>query len=149
MICVIQRIVSSSVTVEGRVVGSAGKGLNILLGVKKGDTEEMAERLCEKICRMRIFEDERGRMNLSLTDTGGSVLVISQFTLLANTSKGRRPSFEQAEEPERARELYEYFVREFAKRGVPAQTGEFGADMLVKIENDGPVTFVLTDRDRR
>ncbi|MBO4547872.1 MAG: D-tyrosyl-tRNA(Tyr) deacylase [Abditibacteriota bacterium] len=149
MICVIQRVVSSSVTVEGRTVGSAGKGLNILLGVKKGDTEEMAEKLCEKICRMRIFEDAGGRMNLSLEDVGGSVLVISQFTLLANTSKGRRPSFEHAEEPGRARELYEHFVREFGRRGVPAQTGEFGADMLVKIENDGPVTFVLTDADRR
>ena len=149
MICVVQRIASSSVTVEGETVGKAGRGLNILLGIAKGDTEAMADKLCEKICRMRIFEDGGGRMNLSLQDVGGSVLVISQFTLLANTSKGRRPSFENAEEPERARALYLYFADCFRRNGVPTETGVFGADMLVKIENDGPVTFVLTDGDRR
>ena len=149
MICVVQRIVSSSVKAEGETVGRAGKGVNILVGIARGDTEAMAEKLCDKICRMRIFEDGGGKMNLSLEDVKGSALIISQFTLLANTSKGRRPSFERAEEPGRAKALYLYFADCFRKRQVPVETGVFGADMLVSIENDGPVTFVLTDGDRR
>ncbi|MBQ9358818.1 MAG: D-tyrosyl-tRNA(Tyr) deacylase [Abditibacteriota bacterium] len=149
MICVVQRTASSSVKVKGETVGRAGRGLNILVGIAKGDTEEMADRLSAKICGMRIFEDDKGKMNLSLRDVGGSVLVISQFTLLGNTSKGRRPSFENAEEPARARELYLYFADCFRNSGIHTETGVFGADMLVSIENDGPVTFVLTDSDRR
>lgn len=149
MVCVIQRVSSSRVSVNGETIGSIGPGFNILFGVKKGDTEEMAEKLCNKICGLRIFEDSNGKMNLSLLDTGGSALVISQFTLLGNTAKGRRPSFEHSEEPGRARELYEYFVSLFREKGIHTETGSFGNHMHVDIQNDGPVTFVLTDEDKR
>ncbi|MBP5275141.1 MAG: D-tyrosyl-tRNA(Tyr) deacylase [Abditibacteriota bacterium] len=145
MICVIQRVKRSSVSVNGSAAGSVEKGLTILAGVKKGDTEREAEKLCAKICALRIFEDDKGKMNLSVEDIGGSVLVVSQFTLLADTSRGRRPSFGQAEEPERAKALYSYFAGLFAKRGLDTQTGVFGADMLLYIENDGPATFILSE----
>ena len=138
----VQRVKASWVVVDGREVGRIEQGLNILLGIRVGDTEAMADKLVEKLVRLRIFEDERGKFNYSLLDVKGSALVVSQFTLYANTQKGRRPSFEEAEKPERARQLYEYFVKKLSQY-VPVQTGIFGAHMEVFILNDGPVTILL------
>jgi D-tyrosyl-tRNA(Tyr) deacylase len=146
MIAVIQRVNSSHVEVDGKIVGKIGKGLNILLGVEKGDTEEDIKKLLNKIPYLRIFEDEKGKMNLSLIDIKGEALVISQFTLTASIKKGRRPSFDRAENPERAKELYEKFVEELSKY-VPVKTGIFAADMKVFIENDGPVTIIANSRE--
>ncbi len=143
MRAVIQRVLESHVKVDGEVVGSIGKGLNILLGVKKGDTYEDIQKLVKKIANLRIFEDERGKFQHSLLDIGGEVLIISQFTLYANVKKGRRPSFEEAEEPTRAKELYELFVEEFKKTGLKVETGIFGAMMEVYIKNWGPVTVIV------
>ncbi len=145
MIAVLQRVNRSYVEVDGKVVGEIGKGINLLLGVVKGDTEEDIEKLIRKIPYLRIFEDENGKMNLSLVDIEGEALVISQFTLAGNVKKGRRPSFDDAEEPERAKELYHKFVDRLS-RIVPVQTGVFAAHMKVFIENDGPVTFILDSR---
>ncbi|NPA13234.1 MAG: D-tyrosyl-tRNA(Tyr) deacylase [Aquificae bacterium] len=145
MIAVVQRVNSSWVEVDGKVVGKIGKGLNILLGVEKGDTEEDIQKLLKKIPYLRIFEDEKGKMNLSVMDINGEALVISQFTLTASVKKGRRPSFENSEEPERAKQLYERFVKELSKY-VPVQTGKFGAYMEVFINNTGPVTFVINSK---
>ena len=139
MIAVIQRVSSSSVTVEGKVVGKIGKGLNILLGVKKGDKQEDIS----KIANLRIFSDDDGKMNLSLLDVKGEALIISQFTLAGNVKKGRRPSFDSSEKPDIAKAMYEQFVKEFESLGVHTQIGEFGAHMDVDIHNDGPVTFIL------
>jgi len=138
----VQRVKESWVVVDGKEVARIGKGLNLLLGIRVGDTEQSADKLVEKVVNLRIFEDERGRFNYSLLDVGGSALVVSQFTLYANTQRGRRPSFEEAEKPERARQLYEYFVKKLSKY-VPVQTGIFGAHMEVFILNDGPVTILL------
>ena len=143
MRAVVQRVLESHVKVEGKVVGSIGKGLNILLGVKRGDTEEDVQKLVKKIANLRIFEDEKGKFQHSLLDVGGEVLVISQFTLYANVKKGRRPSFEEAEEPSRAKELYELFVEELRKTGLKVETGIFGAMMDVYIRNWGPVTLIV------
>ncbi len=143
MRAVIQRVLESHVKVDGEVVGSIGKGLNILLGVKKGDTYEDIQKLVKKIANLRIFEDEKGKFQHSLLDVGGEVLIISQFTLYANVKKGRRPSFEEAEEPSRAKELYELFVEEFRKMGLKVETGIFGAMMDVYIRNWGPVTVIV------
>ncbi len=146
MIAVIQRVNKSYVEVDNKVVGKIDKGINILLGVVKGDTEEDIKKLINKIPFLRIFEDENGKMNLSLIDIEGKALVISQFTLAGNVKKGRRPSFENAEEPKKAKELYLKFVEEL-KKYVPVETGIFGADMKVFIENDGPVTFIINSKD--
>jgi len=140
---VVQRVKRSWVKVNGRVVGEIGRGLNILLGVGKGDKEEDVKKLARKIANLRIFEDERGKFQHSLLDIKGEALIISQFTLYANVRKGRRPSFEEAEEPKRAEELYSRFVEEMKELGVKVQTGVFGAMMEVYIENWGPVTIVL------
>jgi len=145
MIAVIQRVLSSKVEVDNQIVGEIGKGLNILLGVEKGDTDEDVRKLVEKIVKLRIFEDEKGKMNLSLLDIKGEALVVSQFTLAANIKKGRRPSFENAEKPERAKELYENFIKAMSDY-VPVKTGIFGADMKVFILNDGPVTFIVDSK---
>ena len=142
MIAILQRVTSSHVTVEGEVVGSIGRGLNVLLGVLKGDSEEDMDRALQKILHLRIFADDAGKMNRSLLDVGGELLVISQFTLGANVKKGRRPSFDKAAEPSRAQALYEYFIAE-ARKEVPVQSGVFGAHMEVAIENDGPVTIIV------
>ncbi len=141
-----QRVKESSVFVNGERVASIGIGLNILLGVGVGDTEEDADRLVEKAVNLRIFEDEKGKFNLSLLDVKGSALVVSQFTLYASTKKGRRPSFELAEKPERAKELYEYFVKRMSEY-VPTQCGVFGAMMEVHILNWGPVTIILDSKE--
>jgi D-tyrosyl-tRNA(Tyr) deacylase len=147
MICVVQRVSSSSVTVDNTVVGSINEGLNILLGVKKGDSVEDVKKLVSKIINLRIFKDENEKMNLSLLDIKGEALIISQFTLAGNVKKGRRPSFDSSESPEVAKELYEKFVQEISSNGIHTQTGTFGAMMDVKIHNDGPVTFVIDSND--
>jgi len=131
------------VKVDGRVVGKIGRGLNILLGVGKGDREENVDKLVRKIAHLRIFEDERGKFQLSLLDVGGEALIISQFTLYASVRKGRRPSFELAEDPARAEELYNLFVERFRELGVRVETGVFGAMMEVFILNWGPVTLLV------
>ncbi len=143
MRAVVQRVKESRVIVDGKVVGEIGRGLNVLLGIGKGDTEEEARKLAEKIVNLRIFEDERGKFQYSLLDVGGEILVVSQFTLYASVRKGRRPSFEKAERPERARELYEYFVGYLREKGLKVETGVFGAMMEVYILNWGPVTIII------
>ncbi|MCX7761168.1 MAG: D-aminoacyl-tRNA deacylase [Hydrogenothermaceae bacterium] len=145
MIAVIQRVLESHVEVDGKIVGKIGKGVNILLGVSKEDTEEDVIKLVNKVVNLRIFEDQNQKMNLSLLDIKGEALVISQFTLLANLKKGRRPSFEFSAEPDYAKRLYNLFVSEISKC-IPTQTGIFGADMKVYIVNDGPVTFILNSK---
>lgn len=147
MIAVIQRVSSSSVTVDGELIGKIGKGLNILLGVKKGDEVEDISKLVNKIVNLRIFADENGKMNLSLLDVQGEALVVSQFTLAGNVKKGRRPSFDSSETPDIAKAMYEQFVSEVEKLGVHTQTGVFGAMMDVDIHNDGPVTFIIDSKE--
>lgn len=139
----IQRVSEARVVVDGEVVGKVGCGILLLLGVHKGDTGEQALRLLEKVLAYRIFPDAAGRMNRSLADTGGGLLVVSQFTLAAETRKGLRPGFDPAEAPVRAEALYEYFLREARARHSPVASGRFGADMKVHLVNDGPVTFLL------
>lgn len=143
MKAVIQRVTSASVVVAGETVGSINRGVLVLLGVEKGDDESRADWLAGKICDLRIFPDQDGRMNLSVRDVAGSLLVVSQFTLAGNCAKGKRPSFDTAAPPDEGRRLYEYFVESAASRGLPVQTGIFQADMQVALVNDGPVTFIL------
>jgi D-aminoacyl-tRNA deacylase len=140
---VIQRVTKASVTVADEPVGACEQGVLILLGVARGDTEATATRLAEKIARLRIFENAEGRLDYSTTDVGGSALVISQFTLLADTSKGTRPSFTNAAPPDEAAPLIDAFCARLASCGIPLETGRFGARMLVSLVNDGPVTIVL------
>jgi D-tyrosyl-tRNA(Tyr) deacylase len=141
MRALIQRVTYGKVTVEGRTVAEIGGGLVILLGVAPADGDEQIEYLTRKIAEMRIFEDEAGKLNRSVLDIGGAAIVVSQFTLYANTRKGRRPSFNRAARPEIAEPLVERFAQSLSARGVPTQTGEFGAYMQVEIHNDGPVTI--------
>lgn len=147
MRAVIQRVSSASVTVDGRVEGRIGAGLLVLLGVGRGDTERDAEALARKIVELRVFQDKAGKMNLSVKDTGGSLLVVSQFTLYGDTRRGRRPSFDQAAPPEEARRLYERFVEAVRTEGVAVETGVFQAMMSVSLVNEGPVTFLVESRD--
>ena len=148
MKAVIQRVSEASVTVNGKIVGEIGKGLVILLGVHQTDEKADAEYLASKIPELRIFEDQQQKMNRSLLDVQGEILAISQFTLFANTRKGRRPSFIEAAGPEKAQTLYQYFVDLLRNRGIPVATGIFGAMMEVKIFNQGPVTIILDSSDR-
>ena len=143
MRAVIQRVLASSVSVDGQIVGQIGKGFNILLGVGQGDGQKQVEWLAEKIAHLRVFEDENAKMNLSLKDIEGSALVISQFTLYGNCEKGRRPSFTEAAHPTTAKKLYEDFIEELKKYDIPVETGIFQADMKVEITNDGPVTMII------
>lgn len=143
MRAVVQRVIRGSVTVEGNVIAKTGPGLVILLGVGPEDTDEKAAALAKKIALLRIFEDEQGKINKSVIDTGGSAIVVSQFTLYADTRKGNRPSFINAAAPDLARPLVDRFAEHLREQGVPTQTGEFGAHMLVEIMNDGPVTIWL------
>lgn len=143
MIAVIQRVKHSSVEVDGEIKGACGAGLMILLGVARGDGENDARLLAQKIAKLRIFCDENGKMNLSVKDIDGEALVVSQFTLLANYKKGNRPDYFGAEDPQRADELYEYFVSLMREEIKHVGTGVFGADMKVNILNDGPVTIVM------
>lgn len=143
MIALIQRALSANVMVDGKVVGEIGPGLLILLGVEQEDTEQKAQRLCEKVLGYRIFSDENDKMNLNVQQAGGSVLVVSQFTLVADTQKGMRPSFSHGAAPAEADRLYQYFVAQCREHGVKTETGLFAADMKVSLINDGPVTFWL------
>lgn len=144
MKAVVQRVTSSSVKVDGKLIGSIEKGYNVLLGVEPDDTQEHADVLAAKIAKLRVFEDENGKMNLSVQDIDGEILVISQFTLCADIKKGNRPSFVKAAAPDKANELYEYFQRQLLAEGVrKVEHGEFGADMKVEINNDGPVTILM------
>lgn len=140
---VLQRVKSGRVLVAGHAIAEISKGLVILLGISPGDGEQQARILSEKIVNLRIFEDEQGKMNRSLLEVGGRAIVVSQFTLYADTRKGRRPSFTDAALPDIARPLVERFAQMLQELGVPTQTGEFGAHMLVEIANDGPVTIIL------
>jgi len=143
MRAVLQRVSSGRVAVNNQNVAEIGRGLVILLGIGPADTPEQARFLAEKIAHLRIFEDEKGKMNLSVRDAGGQAIVVSQFTLYADTHKGRRPSFTDAAPPDLARPLVNFFAQQLNSLGVPTQTGEFGAHMLVEIHNDGPVTIVF------
>lgn len=143
MKAVIQRVKESSVSVQGEIIGSIKRGLLILLGIAKGDQKTESDYLSEKVANLRIFEDENGKMNLSLLETGGEALVISQFTLLGDCRKGRRPSFIAAAEPEDANLLYEYFANRLEDKGISVQTGKFRAMMDVALINDGPVTLIV------
>ena len=142
---VIQRVTEASVMVDGQVLGEIGKGFLVLIGVGKDDTTKEADRLVKKMTGLRIFEDENGKTNLSLSDVGGSLLLISQFTLYADCRKGNRPSFINAGDPDHANELYEYVIQECKKNVPDVQRGQFGADMKVRLCNDGPFTI---DADR-
>jgi D-tyrosyl-tRNA(Tyr) deacylase len=143
---VVQRVKASSVTVNGEIVGSIGMGINLLLGISKDDTIEDINYLKEKIVNLRIFEDEEGKLNKSLLEVGGELLVVSQFTLYGDCRKGRRPNFMEALSGEKAEELYNLFVEECEKLVGKIKTGVFGADMKVLIENDGPVTLMLDSK---
>lgn len=140
---VIQRVAEASVSVAGQVVGQIGKGIAVLLGVANGDTTQAADYLARKLVNLRIFEDAAGKMNLSVQEVGGELLVVSQFTLLGDCRKGRRPGFSEAAPPAEADRLYLYFVEQLRSQGVNVATGQFQAKMLVQIANDGPVTFVI------
>lgn len=140
---VLQRVSKASVEVSGETVGAIGKGLLLLVGADSGDDERSAEYLADRCLGLRIFEDEAGKMNLSVLDIGGQLLAVSQFTLSADISKGRRPSFTSAMPPEKAEKLFNFFVGELKKSGLTVNTGKFGAKMDVDLTNDGPVTFVL------
>ena len=139
----IQRVSQAKVTVEGKTIGEISHGLLIFLGVGDGDTEETCKEMAGKAARLRIFEDENGKMNLSLTDIHGGVLAVSQFTLYGDVRKGKRPSFDEAAPPELARDLYEYFVARIREAGLMCETGRFQAMMQVELVNDGPVTILL------
>lgn len=148
MKAVIQRVKYATVKVDNKIIGECKQGFMILLGVIDGDIENDADKLIKKIPVLRIFEDENGKMNKSLLDIDGEILVVSQFTLAADCSHGRRPSFTASAPPDIANELYEYFVGELKAAGVKSvQTGEFGADMAVELLNDGPVTIVLDSKE--
>ncbi|WP_305407300.1 D-aminoacyl-tRNA deacylase [Photobacterium leiognathi] len=143
MIALIQRVSEASVTVDGHITGEIGKGLLVLLGVEKGDDEAKAQKLRDKVLGYRVFSDEDGKMNLNVQQAGGSVLVVSQFTLAADTKKGMRPGFSSGAAPTEAERLYEYFVEQCKAKEIQTETGIFAADMQVALNNDGPVTFWL------
>ena len=140
---VIQRVSSAKVEVNNKTVGEIHKGFLVLLGVGPEDNEKTADFLVQKVCKLRVFEDENGKMNLSIKDINGELLIVSQFTLYANTEKGNRPSFDGAANPEIANKLYEYFITKCKEEVGKVEHGEFGADMKVSLLNDGPVTIIL------
>ena len=140
---VVQRVKNAKVDVDNKTVGSIDKGFLVLLGVTHSDTKETAYYLVKKLCNLRVFEDENGKMNLSLKDVEGKLLIVSQFTLYADCTGGNRPSFINAAKPDMANELYEYFCNECKNKGIEVQKGIFGADMKVSLLNDGPVTIIL------
>ena len=143
MRALVQRVSSAAVRVEDAVTGEIGPGLVILICAMQGDTEDQSGQMAAKIAKLRIFKDDEGRMNRSILDTGGSALVVSQFTLAADTSRGNRPGFSAAAAPEDGRRLYTHFAASLTALGIPTETGEFGADMAVELVNDGPVTIWL------
>lgn len=141
---VVQRVKNANVVVENKTIGEISKGFMVLLGVAPTDTKEIADFLVQKLIHLRVFEDENEKMNLSIQDIDGELLIVSQFTLYANCNHGNRPSFTEAAKPDLANELYEYFVEQFKKENIKkVATGEFGADMQVSLQNDGPVTIIL------
>lgn len=140
---VIQRVNRAQVTIDNEVVGKIKRGFLLLVGLREGDELDQVKKAADKIAKMRIFEDEDGKTNLSLKDVNGEILSVSQFTLLANTKKGNRPSFVEAMRPPKSKDLWENFNQELENRGFHVETGEFGADMQVSLENDGPFTIVL------
>lgn len=144
MIGLLQRVSEADVSVAGESIGAIGAGLLVLVGIEQGDTQEHAQRLLRKLLDYRVFVDAQGRMNCSLTDTGGGLLLVPQFTLVADTRKGLRPSFAKAAAPELAQGLFEYLVTQARAAHTPVASGQFGADMQVALVNDGPVTFSLT-----
>lgn len=144
MIALLQRVKEASVTVNQSVIGEIDKGLLVFIAIEPNDTEAKAKRLAERVSGYRIFEDEQGKMNLNVKQSGGDILVVSQFTLAADTTKGLRPSFTSAATPDFSKKLYQYFCQELRNLGYTVPTGEFGADMKVRLLNDGPVTFTLT-----
>lgn len=146
MRAVVQRVTEADVTVNQKIIGAIEQGLVVLLGVENGDTRADLEYLADKIVGLRIFSDSAGKMNLSLTDVGGSALIVSQFTLLGDVRKGKRPSFIDAAAPDLARHLYEQFCSRVAAANVPVATGQFAADMQVRLINDGPVTLIIDTR---
>lgn len=146
MRAVVQRVSRAQVTVDNKLIGQAGRGLLVLLGVGKEDSEADADYLVQKICNLRIFEDADDKMNVSLLDCGGDLLVVSQFTLYGDVRKGRRPGFDQAALPAEANRLYEYFAEKCRQAGVPVSTGQFQAHMMVELVNDGPVTILLDSK---
>ena len=147
MRAVLQRVTAGKVAIDGRIHGEIGRGFVVLLGIHRDDTEAIADFFAEKIVNLRVFEDEAGKMNRSLLDTGGSILLVSQFTLYADCSHGRRPSFIEAARPEKAIPLYERMIAKLRGFGIRVETGEFGADMQVEIANDGPVTILLDSNE--
>ena len=147
MKAVLQRVTDAQVRVQGTVTGEIKKGFLIFLGVEEGDSQRDAFCLAEKITGLRIFTDSEGKMNLSLREIGGSLLVVSNFTLYADCRKGKRPSFTKAEKPQTAEKLYEYFLQITAEKGIEVQKGIFGADMQVSLVNDGPVTLILDSKE--
>jgi D-aminoacyl-tRNA deacylase len=146
MRAVVQRVSRAQVTVNGEVTGKIGAGLVVLLGVGRDDSEADATYLAEKIVGLRVFEDNQGKMNLSIQDTGGAVLAVSQFTLYGDVRRGKRPSFDAAAPPEKARQLYEFFVERIRAAGLPCETGRFQEMMKVELVNEGPVTILLDSR---
>ena len=146
MRAVVQRVTDADVTVENKITGSIGKGFVVLLGVEDGDTTSDADYMVDKITGLRVFEDEEGKMNLSMMDVGGEMLAVSQFTLLGDARKGKRPSFIKAARPEQAVELYDYFTAKVREKGIKVGEGIFQAEMLVRINNDGPVTILLDSK---
>lgn len=142
---VIQRVKYAEVKVDGKSVGKIDKGFLVLLGIGHDDNQEIAEKLAKKLVNLRVFEDENGKMNRSIKDIDGKLLIVSQFTLYADCSSGNRPSFTNAGKPDMANKLYEYFKTACSEYGVPVQSGIFGADMAVELLNDGPVTILLDD----
>ncbi|WNC71769.1 D-aminoacyl-tRNA deacylase [Thalassotalea psychrophila] len=144
MIALVQRVSHAHVSIDGNINGQIDKGLMVLLGVEKGDDQAKAKRLAQKVATYRMFEDEQGKMNLDVGQVGGDLLVISQFTLAADTKRGKRPSFSGSAEPGLGEELYDYFCLQLRESGFKVPTGIFGADMQVTLTNDGPVTFTLT-----
>jgi D-tyrosyl-tRNA(Tyr) deacylase len=140
---VLQRVARASVTVDGAVTGAIEKGFLLFIGVSHTDTKEIVDKMADKICKLRIFEDENGKTNLSLFDVSGEILAVSQFTLYADCKKGNRPSFTKAGGPEQANHLYEYMTERLKSHSIPVEKGVFGADMKVELLNDGPFTLVL------
>lgn len=146
MKAVVQRVKQTSLSVDGKLVSEIPFGLTVFLGVKRGDTQKQGDYIAKKIAGLRIFEDANGKMNLSVKDVGGEILFVSQFTLYGDTSRGNRPSFTEAEEPEKANALYIYTANRLREYGIPVKLGVFGADMQIAQSNDGPVTILLEDK---
>ncbi len=148
MRAVVQRVESASVTIDGRVNGKIGKGFMVLIGIDENDTDKDLDYICDKLTGLRIFEDEAGKMNRSIIDAGGEILLVSQFTLYGDARHGKRPSFIRAARPEKAIPLYEKFISLCRDKGFHVETGEFGADMQVELVNDGPVTICMDTKNK-